>query len=602
MKSSCRIACLCCLSVFMHTTIHAAVTQREDGCAIMEVHQAGAEGEELSWELDLKWPGTYVVQLIVDLEAARGAHAGSVRLDGKPLKGELNKAYIIEEGLVSEFAAPVTFQQSGNHSLAVQSNLDLKKVRLVPQIYANSRIHTSSERYYEPWLKMHRSPEKVAAMAWYKQARFGMFIHWGVYSEAAGSWKGVPIEKGQGPKVAEWIMFAFQIPRDEYRAFAGDFNPDPSFATHIAGLAKETGMKYVVITAKHHDGFGLFDSAHSDFDVADATDYRGDLIKELYDACRAEGLDFGIYYSHGKDWSEGCDSLYAETKAYNDPFGVHTRPNGINLWDPSPNRYLDYLENKAYPQIAELIRLMPDLRLIWFDGEGLITEAQAFRFYKMIYDLNPNIIVNRRVGYDFGDYIDAGDNRTPAADELPTKHFETCGTANRSWGFKAHDHAWKSSNQLLRHLVDIVSKGGNYLLNIGPDGKGRVPRPCVESFQDVGEWVKTNADAIFGTARWMIFSEGVAPRPRRLHDDVASTNKEFWFSAKDDKVYAMSLAPAGDTVRILSLSSAAGKVVQVRLLGSGLKLAWAQTGDALEIDFSGVPTGRNGYAVEVTLN
>ena len=140
---------------------------------------------------------------------------------------------------------------------------------------------------------------------------------------------------------------------------------------------------------------------------------------------------------------------------------------------------------------------MPELKLIWFDGDGLLTEAQAFRFYEMIYKLNPSVIVSRRVGYDFGDYIDAGDNKTPAASELAAKHFETCGTANHSWGFKAHDHRWKSANQLLRNFVDIVSKGGNYLLNIGPDGKGRVPEPCVESFQEMGDWVKTNSCLLY---------------------------------------------------------------------------------------------------------
>ena len=227
-------------------------------------------------------------------------------------------------------------------------------------------------------------------------------------------------------------MFAFQISREEYREYAKNFNPDKSFAANIAKLAKDTGMNYVVITAKHHDGFGLFDSAHSTWDVAGATDYPGDLIKELYDTCRAQGIEFGVYYSHGKDWGDGGDSNYAAVKAYNDQFGVHTRPNGINLWDSSPDTYEDYLENKAYAQIKELVEQLPELKLIWFDGDGLLTEAQAFRFYEMIYKLNPSIIVSRRVGYDFGDYIDAGDNKTPAASELAAKHFETCGTANHS--------------------------------------------------------------------------------------------------------------------------------------------------------------------------
>jgi len=299
-----------------------------------------------------------------------------------------------------------------------------------------------------------------------------------------------------------------------------------------------------------------------------------------------EGLDFGVYYSHGNDWAEGSDGNYTHVKQRNDALGIPTRIQGKNTWDPSPNSHAEYLESKAYPQVAELIRMLPDLRLIWFDGEGLITEAQAFRFYKMVYDLNPRIIVNRRVGYDFGDYVDAGDNKTPAANELAAKHFETCGTANHSWGYKAYDHDWKSVQELLRNFVDIVSKGGNYLLNIGPDGKGSVPEPCVKNFQEMGVWVKANADAIFGTTCWTTFKEG----------------DKFWFSAKGNTVYAMSLTPATGTVRILSLKQSAGKAVSVRLLGSDQRLRWTQTGEALEINFDGVKTGANGYAVEVVLN
>ena len=579
----------------------ALVVQRADGCVVMEANHAQVEGRRLVFGLELAHPGEYVVQIIYRIEDSIGNQSATVGVDGKPLSNTLNKAYVIEEGVVSEFEKAAIFTEAGRHTLTLRSTIAPAKVRLVPRGYSKSRIQISSSKYYDAWLDMHQSPEKQAAMAWYKEARFGMFIHWGVYSQAAGSWKGMRIEDSpiKGPRVAEWLMFTFQIPREEYREFAKQFNPDKSFAVNIARLAKDTGMKYVVITSKHHDGFGLFDSAHSDFDIADSTPYQGDLIKELYDACRAEGLDFGVYYSHGHDWGDGGDGNYANVKKCNDKLGVPTRPNGKNLWDPSPNTLDEYLESKAYPQIAELLELLPDLRLIWFDGEGLITEAQAFRFYKMIYDINPSVIINRRIGYDFGDYVDAGDNKTPTASELATKHFETCGTANHSWGFKAHDHNWKSTNQLLRNFVDIVSKGGNYLLNIGPDGKGNVPEHCVKNFREMGVWVKTNEDAIFGTTRWTTFNEGIATPNARRHPVVTSTNQEFWFSARGDKVYAMSLAPATGTVRIQSLKRSAGMIANVRLLGSSQKLKWTQTDKALEIDFTGVETSANGYAVEI---
>jgi len=579
-------------------TVRAVPVQRANSCVVMDVSQANVEGERCEWEFELRIPGSYLVQLISSVDNAHGNPAVTVEMDGVSFSESLKKVYLIEDGIVWQCDKPAPMTQAGRHRLVVQSGLSPLMARLVPQAYARSRIHTSSSKYYDPWLKMHQSPQKQAALARFKEARFGMFIHWGVYSVAAGSWKGTKIENSRirGPRVAEWLMYTFNIPREEYREFAGQFNPDKSFAANIARLAKKTGMKYVVITSKHHDGFGLFDSACSDFDITDASPYKGDLIKQLYDACRAEGLDFGVYYSHGHDWMDGCDANYADIKQYNDTLGVPTRPNGKNLWDPSPNSYSAYLEAKAYPQIAELIRLLPDLRLIWFDGEGLITEAQAFRFYKMIYDLNPNIIVNRRIGYDFGDYIDAGDNKTPAAADPAARHFETCGTANHSWGFKAHDHKWKGTNQLLRNFVDIVSKGGNYLLNIGPDGKGQVPEPCVQNFHEMGVWVKTNGDAIFGATRWTTFNENVNTKK-----GAQSAPGEYWFSAKDDKVYAMSLARAGDTVRIRSLNKAAGTIRQVRLLGSEQKITWEQTTNALELDSMGWQTGENGFAIEVIL-
>jgi alpha-L-fucosidase len=274
-----------------------------------------------------------------------------------------------------------------------------------------------------------------------------------------------------GPGVSEWLMFKFRIPRYEYAELAKSFNPDKSFARNIALLAKEAGMKYVVVTSKHHDGFALFDSECSDSDIVDRTPYKADAIKELYFACLAEGLAFGVYYSHGNDWYDGTDGNYANVKKVNDSLGILSHAPGKNLWDPSPNTHAQYLENKALPQIKELLAMMPELRLIWFDGGGYISEKQAFQFYKTIFDINPRIIVNRRVGYDFGDYLDAGDNVIPSASDILSKHWETCGTTNNSWAYKSYDDDWKSTQKILYYLVDIASRGGNYLLNIGPDGE-----------------------------------------------------------------------------------------------------------------------------------
>lgn len=467
---------------------------------------------------------------------------------------------------------------------------------------------SKSGEFHDEWQRMHNSPEKQATMAWFKEAKFGMFIHWGLYSQAGGTWKGTRIENSPfpGPRVAEWLMSTFQIPRREYEELAKTFNPDKSFAENIARLAKDAGMRYVVITSKHHDGFALFDSKCSDYDIVDRTPYKADAIKELYDACLKEGLGFGVYYSHGNDWHDGSDGNYANVKRHNDSTGINTNPQGKNLWDPSPNTYEEYIEDKAYPQIAELLNMMPKLRLVWFDGTGFITEEQAFRFYKLVYDINPHVIVNRRVGYDFGDYLDAGDNKIPSDSDNMSKYWETCGTTNNSWGYKSYDQDWKNSRELLYYMIDIASKGGNYLLNVGPDGKGDVPESSAQGLLEMGNWLRTNGDAIYGSTRWKIIHEGQGEtilngtgERQKKGFSRTSSSEDFWFTSKGNTVYAISLVAANDTVKIHSLCKEAGDIKNVRLLGSDQTIKWKQSIFELTLDFKGIETSEYGFTVEV---
>lgn len=583
--------------------------QVPDHWVILDPGDAELVDGRYSWDFELNRIGTYDIQVVTADALPSPAPVARIEVEDQQTGGELTENYVTDAGIVTQFKPSVSFEHTGLHTLAIELDAPFEQVRIIP----NFKNAFSSGKYDAKWQAMHNSPEKRAALDWFKQARFGMFIHWGLYSQAGGSWKGTKIEDSgfPGPGVAEWLMFKFRIPRDEYAGLAKSFNPDRSFAQNIARLARDAGMKYVVITAKHHDGFALFDSACSEFDMVDATPYEADAIKELYDACLAEGLEFGVYYSHGNDWQDGADGNYANVKQRNDAMGIYTHAQGKNLWDPSPNTLDEYLESKAYPQIAELLKLMPRLRLIWFDGEGFITEDQSFRFYQMIYDINPNVLVNRRVGYEFGDYLDAGDNVVPSADAKLTKHWETCGTTNNSWGFKAHDHDWKDTKELLYWFIDIASKGGNYLLNIGPDGKGHVPRESAKHLREVGDWLEVNGEAIYGTTRWKIIHEGSEETvlAGTGHRAAKGFNRdfspgEFWFTFRKnpagEKVYAISLARAGESARIRSLNKAAGKIHSVRRLGSDRAVNWEQTTTELVIDTSEWDTGDNGFVVEVS--
>ncbi|MFZ0745359.1 MAG: alpha-L-fucosidase [Terracidiphilus sp.] len=327
--------------------------------------------------------------------------------------------------------------------------------------------------------------QRDARMAWWREARFGMFIHWGLYSIPAGTWNGKRI-----PGIGEWIMNTASIPVADYKALAPQFNPTAFSAHDIVALAKSAGMKYIVITSKHHDGFAMFDSKANSFNIVDATPFHRDPIRELADECRKQGIKLGFYYSQDQDWTApGGAALKTDH---------HDLPS--HHWDPAQDgNFADYLHTKAIPQLKELLSNYGEFpAVIWFDTPtDDMTPALAGEIVALL-NQHPNLIWNNRLG---GGY--KGDTETPEqyipAQGYPGRDWESCMTMNDTWGYKSYDTNFKSTETLVRNLIDIASKGGNYLLNIGPDSKGNVPPAEVERLHQVGQWLAVNGEAIYGT-------------------------------------------------------------------------------------------------------
>jgi len=314
-------------------------------------------------------------------------------------------------------------------------------------------------------------------MAWWREAKFGMFIHWGLYAVPAGVWKGVCV-----PGIGEWIQQRARIPVKEYEQLAKQFNPVKFNAKEWVRIAKEARMKWIVITAKHHDGFCMFDTELTDYNIVKASPFKRDPLRELAEACREEGIRLGFYYSQLLDWHH---------------------PDGMgNDWDYDPNEkiFSRYLEEYVKPQLRELFTNYGPVAVIWFDI-WTPTPEQARDLKELVRKLQPNTIISGRIDpgrweKGIGDYRERGDNEIPT--EKVEDDWETPATINDTWGFKSYDHNWKSTGVLIDKLVDIVGKGGNYLLNVGPTAEGVIPEPSMRILKEVGEWLKANGESIYG--------------------------------------------------------------------------------------------------------
>ena len=319
-----------------------------------------------------------------------------------------------------------------------------------------------------------RITDDNSKMDWWKDARFGMFIHWGLYSVPAGTYNGKKVRW-----IGEWIMNTGKIPVAVYKDYASQFNPVKYNAEEWVKLAKEAGMKYMILTSKHHEGFAMFKS-EDPFNIVDATPFKRDVVKELAAACKKYDMKLGLYYSQCQDWTAPGGAAY----------------NGH--WDSAQNGDMGkYIDSKVVPQLKEILSNYGEISVLWFDTPEGMKKEYADKIMAVVKQY-PNLIYNNRLGGGYGGDLETPEQYIPATG-FPGKNWESCMTMNDTWGFKSDDNNWKNSKVLVQNLIDVASKGGNYLLNVGPTSEGLIPQPSVERLKTVGAWIKTNGEAIYGT-------------------------------------------------------------------------------------------------------
>lgn len=415
----------------------------------------------------------------------------------------------------------------------------MRKIALLFLLIISITHFLPAQDMKDMWTKDADNNPNHPGLQWFRTAKFGLFIHWGLYAKLGGKWKDSSYY-GSG----EWIMNRARIPSETYARIADHFNPTAFNADEWTSLAKEAGIRYLVITAKHHEGFSMYDSKVSDFNIVRASPYGKDPLKALADACRSKGIQFGCYYSQFQDWHE---------------------PNGGgNRWefDEKKKNYQQYYQDKAIPQLKELLTNYGPLGIIWFDTPGGLSKEETKQMIDSLRLLQPACLFSSRVGHGLGDYKDFGDSEVPPT---PIKGaWESIYTHNDSWGYIKHDLNFKSPATIIRLLANVASKGGNLMLNVGPDGNGQWPRQSREYLLETGAWLKKYGESIYNTTYGLI--------PAQPWGVTTSGRQRLYLH-----IWQM---PANHKLTVPYISA---KVTGVRWLDTNTALPYRQQNNELEI-------------------
>ena len=403
-------------------------------------------------------------------------------------------------------------------------------------------------------------------LGWWREARFGMFVHWGVYSGLGGTWQGHPV-KGYAEHIQRMLKIPIPVYRDEV---AGKFNPTEFNADEWIRAAKEAGMGYFIITAKHHDGFAMFDSKVNDYNIVKATPFKRDPMKELQAACRKYGLKFGFYYSHAFDWGDA--NAPGNDWDYDNPGGDRNLHGGRNWWETSPEflpKPRRYVNEKAIPQLLELIKNY-DPDILWFDTPHKLPDSENIRIMKAVREAKPGIVINGRLARNSGDYASTADR--PAEFAPHEGDWEGIPTTNESYGHNQNDHSHKPALHFIQLLAKAAARGGNVLMNIGPMGNGKMDPKDLAILKGIGAWWQVNGESIRGTTR--------TPLPVQAWGESTCKGKTLYLHVfewpRDGRLVVGGLRSDVKKVRLLATSRAVP--LSVRFLNS------------LDFEIEGLPT------------